>query len=259
MEEETDFTKVTSEKDLGFTNINIIKVLKTEPQALSNEFDVSTTTNFGDDSPLKALSEIGLHLRYLSANDVYEVIKKIIKTEEKAYNKKLMDKYGLIEGMPDSDVTNHPELENMKKEGKKISLYSSHGCRYINLKHGCRTLEFEYTEAEIEAIKEVCEMDNIVPLIFIRKMENDRTGLCFVKIDKEKNTFDSITFNLKFNLFDDTDDRQVRFKNIIDESLEKLDYDSLNESGQLGCDNGFMTYVWVSVVLGVLYVVWKSL
>jgi len=268
--------EVTSNEDLGFTNINIIKVLKTEPQALSNEVLVSTTNYFSDESLVKELSELGVCLRYLSASDVYNVVKKIIKTEESIYNQKLMDKYGLTEGMPENDVANHQEFENIKKEGMKISLYNSHGYRNINLKYGCRSISFEYTETELEAIKEVCEIDCIVPLIFIRKMKKDRTGLCFVKIDEEKNMFDSITFNLKFNLFDDTDDRQVRFKSIISESLEKLDYDSLNESHdmncletldydslneseKLDCWDGFMVYIWVSVVLGVLCAVWNSL
>ncbi len=208
-------------------NVNIIKFLDCDLNAIKNN-------KCTYDNPMQLLTLIGLSLKYHDANQIYNIISKELKREEREEENKIIQKYGLnIDN--EEECMNHPEFDNITKEVEKIILHHSHGYSKTSNSFDFidKLMMARYTEEEIDAIQETYQTTNR-PLVFIRKSEDGNTSVSFVTFDHQKTHIEDIDFSLTFQLFDETSTNQKEmFLRILNKSIDIIANLEIKDTGNL--------------------------
>ena len=166
------------------------------------------------------LYNICMFLKHKSTEEVYNVFKDVQSQMEDDEYDAIQDKYNIS---IDSDIESHPEIENIKKDIDDIRLHNAYGYG----KHSTKYLHMgpRYSSEEIESIQEIYKMPETVPLVFIRKMYDGTTMICFVRLDDERKMLTMFDVHLKFNIYDEQDIKRKRFAHLLEIMLEELNDD----------------------------------
>ena len=196
--------------------------------------------NNGDNDVIKLISKLGVCLKHSDLDNAYNMFKSIDEKIEKENDLSIRQKYGLTDDVIDE---NHEQIDNIQNDMENMRLFNSHG--YTNTLVG-HLREIMYTPEEIKALEELYKSDDNVLLVLVRKTNENKTRLNFVKYDDDKKYLRSIDFHLTFYMFDDNDiaKKSLLFE-IFNNLIEKLNYDT----------SDYKLYIGVGVLYFIYYLI----
>lgn len=198
--------------------------------------------NDDDNDVIKLISKLGICLKHSNFDNAYNMFKSIDKKMEKENDSSIRQKYGLTDDVIDE---NHEQIDSIQNDMENMRLFNSHG--YTNTLVG-HLREIMYTHEEMKALEEIYESDDNVLLVLVRKTNENKTRLNFVKYDDDKKYLRSIDFHLTFYIFDDNDiaKKSLLFE-IFNNLIEKLNYDTPD----------YKLYIGVGVLYFIYYLIFR--
>ncbi len=208
------------EKEPKVKTVKIIKFIECNPDAIKENKGKNKYNDFE-----QILTLIGSSLKHHDLNTIYEIIKNCINDVETNVAENIWKKYGLPESLTTELLESHPLYKVIQKEAYEMTLCHMTGFTKIkndisNNIYLYESTKLKFTEDEILAINESYQNNNN-PLVFIRILRDGNTGISFVAFDNDKMYLSDISFDLTFDIFKESEQKE-NFIKVLNDSLDKI-------------------------------------
>lgn len=184
-------------------------------------------TDIPDELDNKSISYIvyvlTLFIQYTTFSYFYDYIRKTIDGDESKEEIKVMEKYNLpLDKTIDED---RDDIKQIYEDINKVNLTGSTGFRTINVSNNkgfSGLIKENFTDLELEYLNEVYnDIDNRCIQTIIYSNENIIRISRFSKQNEDLH-LNILTLNLTFNISNNEDEKNIRFKNILMNSFDEL-------------------------------------
>lgn len=198
--------------------------------------------NDDDSDTIKLISKLGICLKHSDFDNAHNMFKSVNEKIETENDLSIRQKYGLTDDVVNE---NHEQIDNIQNDMENMRLFNSHG--YTNTLVGhIRPLLF--TTEEMKVLEEIYKSDDNALLVLVRKTNENKTRINFLKYDDDKKYLRSIDFHLTFYIFDDNDKDKAKKSllfEIFNNLIEKLNYDTPD----------YKLYIGVGVLYFIYYLI----